>query len=367
MFNSVRLTFRERLIRAVQFKDLDELPFNPSFGLMPGLLDEWRAQGLPEGINTDQDVYKSFGFPPQERSLPVNTVFIPPFERRVIEETDEFRIETDWLGRKTKLIKSSASIPLALEFPVKDAGSWADYKRRLAFSEDRIGAGLERTVKLNIEAGLPNKIWLWGFFWLPRDLMGEENLCVAYYETPELVHDILETWCSLLEKTLDRALDRAPVDMLLVGEDMAYKNACMIGKTIFDEFMRPYYLRIQKLVLKHSVPIFAVDSDGCLNELIHWLADCGVNYVGPNEVAAGNDITAYRKTFGRTMAYDGGLEKQTLRKGRAAIDAMLEKTIPFMKATGGGWSVGLDHRVLEGTPLADFKYYVDRVREMIKF
>ncbi len=67
------------------------------------------------------------------------------------------------------------------------------------------------------------------------------------------------------------------------------------------------------------------------------------------------------------MAFDGGLEKLNVRKGRDAIDEMLESTIPFMKETGGGWSVCLDHRVLESTELADFQYYVDRVREMVKF
>jgi hypothetical protein len=46
---------------------------------------------------------------------------------------------------------------------------------------------------------------------------------------------------------------------------------------------------------------------------------------------------------------------------------MLEKAIPFMKETGGGWIVCLDHRVVNGTPLADFQYYVERVRELSKF
>jgi len=107
-----------------------------------------------------------------------------------------------------------------------------------------------------------------------------------------------------------------------------------------------------------------VDTDGNANELSGWFAECGVNLIGPNEVNAGNDIVAYRKRFGRTMGYDGGLDKRVLCQGRSAIDAMLERTIPFMKATGGGWTICLDHRVLPGTPLADFQYYVDRVRAL---
>jgi hypothetical protein len=46
---------------------------------------------------------------------------------------------------------------------------------------------------------------------------------------------------------------------------------------------------------------------------------------------------------------------------------MLERTIPFMKETGGGWTICLDHRVLAGTPLADFQYYLDRARRLAEY
>ena len=89
--------------------------------------------------------------------------------------------------------------------------------------------------------------------------------------------------------------------------------------------------------------------------------------ITPREVQAGNDITEYRKAFGTTMAYDGGLDKRVLLEGRGAIDRMLESTILYMKDTGGGWCICLDHRVLKDTPLADFQYYLDRARELARY
>lgn len=115
------------------------------------------------------------------------------------------------------------------------------------------------------------------------------------------------------------------------------------------------------------MPVFSVDTDGCTRELNHWFAGCGVNFIGPNEVQAGNDITEYRRIFARRLALDGGLDKRVLLDGRQAIDRMLEETIPFMKETGGGWLICLDHRVLRGTALADFQHYVDRARELARF
>jgi hypothetical protein len=361
------LSHRERLIRSVLFQDADELPFRLAYGLMPGLLEEWHKQGLPSSVKSDADVREYFGFPAQDSCLPLNLLFDPPFEHAVLEETAEYKIERDWMGRRTKLIKAAASIPLPMDFPVRDMDSWLGYKSRLVYSEKRMGSFLEETARRNIETGRVNKFGAMGFFWFPRDLMGDENLCAAYYEDPGLVQDILETWGSLLERVLTETLRRVKIDIVHLGEDMAYKTSSMIGKDIFDRFMRPHYQRIHNILREFDAPVFSVDSDGCLRELAHWFSGCGVNYIGPNEVGAGNDITEYRKIFGKRMAYDGGLEKQTLRKTRKDIDEMLEKTIPFMKATGGGWSVCLDHRVLEGTPLENFQYFVSRTREMVKF
>jgi uroporphyrinogen decarboxylase len=334
---------------------------------MPGVIEDWHAQGLPKDIRTEKDIYDYFGFPTRPQPLPLNVGFDPPFETAVLEETDEHTIAVDWMGRTTKVLKEFASLPLALDFPVKDTATWRDYRRRLTFGIERIGESLEKTVELNAATGHMNTFGTPGFYWFPRDLMGDESLCIAYYEQPELVHDILDTWCTLIERLLSELLERVCLDCIHFGEDMAYRNGSMISRPIFDEFVSPYYQRIQRLIRRFEIPVFSVDTDGYVGELSQWLSECGVNLLGPNEVQAGNDIAVYRKRFGTAMAFDGGLDKLELPKGPDAIDAMLENTVPFMKETGGGWVVCLDHRVVKDTKLSDFQYYVDRVRTMIRF
>ena len=362
------MTNRERLIRTVQFQPVDELPFRLAFGLMPGVLEDWHAEGLPAAVRTQADVFAHFRFPPRGAdALPIHAGPFPPFEARVLEETDAYRIATDDLGRTTKVIHAVATLPAPLDFPVKDAGTWQAYKERLQFSQDRVGPDLEAAAARNVAAGRINAFRGLGFFWFLCELMGDENLCIAYYERPELVHDMLATICAMFEQTLEAALARVRLDQVWLGDNIAYNNASMVGKRIFDEFVGPYYTRIGNLVRRHKVPIFMADSGGCLRELVYWFSECGVNFIGANDPQAGNDIVEYRKLFGRKMAYDGGLDKLVLTQGRAAIDRMLDRTIPFMKETGGGWFVCLDHRVVRGTPLADFQYFVDRVREMIRY
>lgn len=357
---------RERLLRTIRFEPVDQLPFRFAYGVMPGVLEAWHEQGLPRTVREREDLHRHFGFPPKPRPLPVNMWFDPPFDARVIEEDDEVRIAVDGMGRTTKVLKRYATLPRALAFPVHDAATWADYRRRLAFDPGRIGDDLEQVAAANAAAGQSNNFGCMGFFWFPRDLMGDEALCIAYYEQPDLVTDILETWCSLLEQLLAAVLSRVRLDSVHFGEDMACRTGSLIGPDTFARFMKPYYERIRRLVDRHDVPIFSVDTDGGLHQLIEWFLDCGVNFIGPNEVQAGNDVVAYRRRYGRRLAYDGGLDKRVLVEGRAAIDAMLDATIPPMLDSGGGWVVCLDHRVVPGTPLADFRYFVDRVREMTR-
>jgi hypothetical protein len=358
---------RQRIIRTVQFQEVDQLPMRHAYGLMPGVLEDWHQQGLPSSVESRDDIYDYFDFQRKPASLPLSVGFDPPFEARVLEETAEYCLGIDDMGRRTRVLKEYASLSRAEGFPVHDWDSWQDYRRRLVFHERRVGPELERLAAQNVAAGHLNSLGTRGFYWFPRDLMGDEALCIAYYEQPELVADICDTWCTLIEQVLRRALGRIQLDMVHFGEDMAYRNASMVGPALFAQFIRPYYQRIRAIVDEHEVPIFSVDTDGCAQELNHWFCDCGVNFIGPNEVQAGNDVVQYRQVFGKRLAFDGGLDKRVLLDGRDAIDQMLEQTIPAMKATGGGWMICLDHRVLKGTRLVDFQHYIQRARELARW
>jgi uroporphyrinogen decarboxylase-like protein len=360
------MSFRERFINTIQYKPVDRLPERHAYGLMPGVLEEWHSQGLPADIE-EEDIREYFGFPAHPGHLPLEMGPLPAFEERVLEETQEYRVAMDAWGRKTKIMKGVTTLALGKEFPVKDWETWLPYKERLQFHTDRIGPDLDAAMAGNIESGNINAFYAMGFYWFPRDLMGDEELAISYYTQPDLIHDMNETWCSLIEELLGTTLATRSLDMFHLNEDMAYKNASMIGKPIFDEFMAPYYLRMNQIVKDRHIPVFSVDSDGCLNELIFWFKSCGVNLIGPNEVQAGNDITAYRQEFGNGIAFDGGIDKRELVKGSAAIDRMLEKIIPPIMSSGGGWVISLDHRIIPGTGLDDFCYYLNRMRELTAF
>ena len=60
-----------------------------------------------------------------------------------------------------------------------------------------------------------------------------------------------------------------------------------------------------------------MDSDGYIAHLIPIWIEAGINVCDPIEVAAGNDIVAFREQFGRQMAYIGGIDKRAMADGGA--------------------------------------------------
>jgi uroporphyrinogen-III decarboxylase len=58
----------------------------------------------------------------------------------------------------------------------------------------------------------------------------------------------------------------------------------------------------------------------------------------------------------------GNLDKFALEKGRAPISAELDRLMPLMRE--GGFIPLPDHGIPPGVPLADYRWYLDRLRAM---
>jgi uroporphyrinogen decarboxylase len=94
----------------------------------------------------------------------------------------------------------------------------------------------------------------------------------------------------------------------------------------------------------------------------HWL-DAGVNLQFPIEPGTwGATPEHMRQRFGKELRIFGGYNKLVLEKDRAAIDRELEAHLPLIRE--GGYVMLPDHLITPGTPLANYKYYLERVRAL---
>jgi uroporphyrinogen decarboxylase len=98
--------------------------------------------------------------------------------------------------------------------------------------------------------------------------------------------------------------------------------------------------------------------------VIDVFLEAGVNCMHPMEPAANMDVVQVRAKYGNRLSFYGGIDKYVLRQGRSAVDAELERKIPPLLETGG-CVIALDHRIPNGTPLDTYRYYLQRIRELI--
>ncbi len=335
--------------------------FTEIFGPLIGLKDEWQAQGAsPEELDFSVFRYRR----PMAHLVQVNTGWMGGVEPEILEETDEYMIGKDRYGRKVKLFKQSATLPLPLDHPVETMDDWLRVKSHYMFSEERFVRGWKEGALKAREQGLVISVGMPGGFDEPRQLLGEAALCEAYYAQPEMIYDMLETMGSTAVQVLERVSAEVPVDQLFVHEDMAGKSGPLAGPRQVKEFLQPYYRRAWDMLADRGARLFAQDSDGDMNPVIPAFLDAGINLMYPNEPAAGVDIVKLRMEYGTKLAFWGGIDKHVLRRSREEIEAELEYKIPPMVKTGG-CMLGLDHRIPNGTPLENYRFYIQKAWAII--
>jgi uroporphyrinogen-III decarboxylase len=354
---------RDEYLDHMTFRRNERPLFTEIFGPLVGLKEEW----LEQGATPDELDFSAFRYRCSATGgIPVNTGQMGQLcQPCVLAETDEFILSRDSLGRTMRLYKGVATLPLPESgHPVRTMDDWRRIRHLFEFSETRLAEDWEATARAHLAAGRATVVSIPGGFDLPRQLMGEAGVCVAYYDQPELIHDILRTVGDTAARVLDTVSRAVTVDILSVHEDMAGKSGPLAGPKQVQEFIRPYYRRLWDLVAERGTRLFDQDSDGDMNAVIPAFLDAGVNCMHPMEPAANMDIVKMRQRYGARLAFYGGIDKHVLRRSPAEITAELEYKIPPMVATGG-CVLALDHRIPNGTPLANYRFYLRKVWEML--
>lgn len=352
---------REQYLELLTFGKVERQMFVELFGPLVGLEGEWLAQGASreelELVAFDWDYVPLI--PCGE-----NTSYMSERKPVVLEEKPDYVITLDGLGRRMKLFKNVATDPLPLDFPVRSFDDWLALKPLFEYREERIDTQMLEAARRAQSRGGLTVAEIPGGFDMPRQLMGIENLCIAYYDDPQLVHDILDTIGDTSTKVLERLSRQITVDLLSVHEDLAGKSGPVVGPAQVEQFIKPYYLRNWEILESRGTRLFCQDSDGDVGPVVESFLEAGVNVMHPMEPAAGMDVVEVRKKYGKRLALQGGIDKHVLRQSKEEIRRELEyKMQPLMQE--GGMVFGLDHRIPNGTPLENYRYYVDLGRELL--
>jgi hypothetical protein len=352
---------RRDFLDLMTFGECRRQMFSELFGPLVGLDKEWKLQGATPG-ELEMTAF-DWDYVPYVECGGQTGIFggDPP---QTLFEDHETLVQRDALGRTMKLCKTVATVALPLDFPVKCMDDWLHLRPLFEFRPERIDWQAVDAARDLQQQGVLVVGRLPGGWDIARELMGEETACVAYYEQPELMADILETVGMTAVRVFERLTEKLTIDQLLVHEDLAGKSGPLVGPNQVRQFIGPYYRRAWDVLSSRGTRLFNLDSDGNITAVIEPLLEAGVNAMHPMEPAAGMDIVKVRRQYGRRLAILGGIDKHVLRRSREEIRRELEyKLQPLMQQ--GGTVFALDHRIPNGTPLANYRYYVGLGRELL--
>jgi len=186
--------------------------------------------------------------------------------------------------------------------------------------------------------------------------MGTEPLSYAFYDQPELVHDIMEFHADFMIEAIRPVLEKTTVDYVVINEDLSMKTNPLLSPKCYRTFIYPRLKRVVDFMKSHGVRYFGIDTDGNPEVLVPMMMDAGMDILWPLERAADQDPVRLRKKFGKTLRLWGGVDKRVLAEGPAAIDTHLRAMQPLV--VEGGFIPTVDHTVPPDVSWANFQHYL---------
>ncbi len=263
-------TSRQRFMDTLEFKSVDPLWMRTSYPWVE-TSNLWRTQGydgtpLDDHFQVDRIVRVDPWYGP-----------VPEFEYEVVEEDERTILYINHEGILMREFKVSpdTSMPNFVKFPVENEADFEKLaaERLVLNAEERLGEDWQRRVAAGQEtenrvmtamaeghsgsdlanggsqsaqqessAGddteweaqdiWPRQCWAdrWGgFFGSLRNMMGVENLCLAFYDQPALVERMMEQRVDAIIDITAEVMKYTDFDVFWFWEDMAYKAGPLIG------------------------------------------------------------------------------------------------------------------------------------------
>jgi len=343
---------RERFYATTHYGERDRL-LHWEMGPYEETLKRWRREGLP----ADSD-WRFYGGYDRVEIAPVNVGLCPAFEYETIEEVDAYEVYRDRDGVIKRKLKDAPppAMPQYLEYPLKGRENWPEFRKRLnPASPARFPVHWESIKRQYVDRDFALGINCGSLYGWLRNWMGVEAISLAVYDDPAFVEMAATQMTDCILGVLDKALEGVQYDHAQFWEDMAYKTGSLISPRHYRRIFLPQYRRITERLHAAGIDVLMLDSDGNVEELIPCWLDVGINFIYPMEVAAGMDVIALRRRFGRELLMGGGMDKRVLASDKAAIKRMVAEKVPLMRE--GGYVPGCDHAMPPDIPWENYLYY----------
>lgn len=321
----------ERFKNIVSFKPVDRLPVIEWATWWDKTIERWKSEGLPSDI---QDI----------------TLISEYFKLDSLRQY--------WLTPYGENCPGPASHGSGI---LETKKQYEEYKERLYLFPEEPYDKTDLAKWSQKQSDGDTVIWMTfeGFFWFPRALFGIEKHMYAFFDKPNLIHEMNQDLTIYYVRQLEKFTELCIPAFMTIAEDMSYNKGPMLSEKQFDEFLKPYYNQIVPLIKQHGITVL-VDSDGDVEQLIPWLKKAGIDGILPLERMAGVDVAKIRQRHPDFLMI-GGFDKTVMSKGESAMRKEFGRLLPTMKK--GGFIPSVDHQTPPDVSLDNYRCYVSLLRE----
>lgn len=349
------VTTYERMRRMFEHREADRIPITDS--PWEATIERWRREGMPEGA--DYAEYFGLDFLPQ-----IGADNSPRYEQKTLEETPEYVVQTTKWGATIKNWKHAASTPQFLAFTIKDRASWAEAKKRMTPSRDRVDWG---RLRANYPRWREKGGWIDAGLWFGFDVahswaVGTERVLMALVEDPEWCLDMFNHYLDVHLALYDMVWEAGyRFDSVSWPDDMGYKLNQFFSLRTYRELVKPVQRRA--IEWAHAKGVKArLHSCGDIRPFVPDLVEIGLDGLNPIEVKAGMDPVELKRAFGGQLVLHGGINA-VLWDNLDAIDAEMNRLVPVLKEHGG-YIFSSDHSVPSSVSLKGFRHIVELARRL---
>jgi uroporphyrinogen decarboxylase len=356
------MTDRERFNNQMHYKPVDRC-FNMEFGYWAENYHEWPLF-YENGITNDWEADIFFNFD-KLGGVGGNIWLSPSFPDSVVEETATTRIWMNGDGLMAEVPKDGhGTIPHFIKATVVTPDDWQrckeerfrrdDPSRKVDVAALQAAHPPTRDYALGVDCGsMIGKI---------RDMLTFEGLAYATYDYPEMVEDMVETACVMVEDFLDQVLPHLDFDYASGWEDICFKNGPIVSVDFFNSIIVPRYERIGAKLHAHGIDLWYTDCDGDVRPILPGLLKGGINCLFPFEVNGCAHPGELLDKYDGQLRIMGGVDKIALGHGPEAIKSYLETLLPYVAR--GGYIPFCDHRCPPNVKPEDYLYYLDLKEKM---
>ncbi|NLP47838.1 MAG: hypothetical protein GX345_02720 [Clostridiales bacterium] len=355
------MTDRERFKRQMHYKSFDRC-FNMEFGYWDENFEEWKMfKDNSIKDNAQADLFFNFD---TIKTIGGRVWLNPTFEHKIIEEDERTRTIRNSDGLIAVEEKFSSSIPNYKSSSVVTPDDWKKVKEEKMRRDDPARVLDIETLKAQhpTDRDYPLCVDCGSMIGKIRDLLTFEGLAYACYDYPDMVEDMVETCCLLVEDFLDQVLPHFDFDLAGGWEDICFKNGPIVSVDFFKNVVTPRYKRIRKKLDEYGIDIWYTDCDGDVRPILPYFLEGGINCLFPFEVNGCAHPSEVLREYGKELRIMGGVDKMALSAGKEAIDTYLESLILLVKR--GGYIPFCDHRCPPNVKEEDYLYYLDQKEKL---